>query len=60
MSDEEVLQLARWVVLIETHYSRVRAQYTPMDIEWAKDGQTGHLFIVQARPETVHSQAVRV
>ncbi|BAW95491.1 phosphoenolpyruvate synthase [[Synechococcus] sp. NIES-970] len=56
MSDEDVLTLARWATTIEEHYSAVRGQYTPMDIEWAKDGQTGQLFIVQARPETVQSQ----
>ncbi|HYM69413.1 MAG TPA: phosphoenolpyruvate synthase [bacterium] len=56
ISDEEVLQLARWAVAIEEHYSRKRHEALPMDIEWAKDGQTGELFIVQARPETVHSQ----
>ncbi len=56
ISDAEVLQLARWACLIEEHYSQRRGQYTPMDIEWAKDGVTGQLFIVQARPETVHSQ----
>ncbi len=49
LSDAEVLQLARWCVRIEEHYGQ------PMDIEWAKDGQTGELFIVQARPETVHA-----
>ncbi len=50
LTDEEVLTLARWCVLIEKHYQK------PMDIEWAKDGQSGELFIVQARPETVQSQ----
>jgi pyruvate, water dikinase len=50
LADEEVLTLARWSVAIENHYG------TPMDIEWAKDGPTGDLFIVQARPETVHSR----
>lgn len=50
LSDEEVLHLARWAARIEQHYGR------PMDIEWAKDGETGELFIVQARPETVQSQ----
>lgn len=50
LSDEEILQLADWTVLIENHYGR------PMDIEWAKDGETGELFIVQARPETVQSR----
>ncbi len=56
LSDDEILQLARWAVQIEDHYSQVRGVYTPMDIEWAKDGVTGELFIVQARPETVQSQ----
>jgi pyruvate,water dikinase len=56
LTDEEVLQLARWACTIEDHYSSVRDSYTPMDIEWAKDGLTGELFIVQARPETVQSQ----
>ncbi len=57
ISDSEVLDLARWALAIEDHYSTVRGVPTPMDIEWAKDGGTGELFIVQARPETVHSQA---
>jgi pyruvate, water dikinase len=56
ISDDEILTLARWAVIIEDHYSAVRGVYTPMDIEWAKDGETGQLFIVQARPETVQSQ----
>ncbi|MCL4156764.1 UNVERIFIED_CONTAM: hypothetical protein GTU68_006173, partial [Idotea baltica] len=55
ISDQEVLQLARWAAIIEDHYSTSRGVDTPMDIEWAKDGRTGELFIVQARPETVHS-----
>jgi pyruvate,water dikinase len=56
IDDEEILTLARWACLIEDHYSRKRSCYTPMDMEWAKDGRTSELFIVQARPETVHSQ----
>ncbi|MEG4493164.1 phosphoenolpyruvate synthase [Microcoleus sp. D3_18_C4] len=56
IQDDEILQLAKWAVVIEDHYSKVRGTYTPMDIEWAKDGNTGELFIVQARPETVQSQ----
>ncbi|PSN18446.1 phosphoenolpyruvate synthase [filamentous cyanobacterium CCP5] len=56
LSDDEILTLARWACTIEDHYSQVRHTYTPMDIEWAKDGLTGELFIVQARPETVQSQ----
>ena len=55
LSDEEVIALARMACTIEDHYSTRRGSLTPMDIEWAKDGQTGELFIVQARPETVHS-----
>jgi pyruvate, water dikinase len=56
LNDDEILQLAKWACIIENHYSQVRGMLTPMDIEWAKDGQTGELFIVQARPETVQSQ----
>lgn len=56
ISDEEILELARWACVIEDHYSAKRGQPTPMDIEWAKDGQTGELHIVQARPETVQSR----
>jgi len=56
LSDEEILQLANWACLIEDHYSQVHGIPTPMDIEWAKDGITNQLFIVQARPETVQSQ----
>jgi pyruvate,water dikinase len=55
ITDEDILRLAGWACLIEEHYSRERGQHTPMDIEWAKDGSTGELFIVQARPETVQS-----
>ena len=50
LSDEEILRLARWAALIERHYG------CPMDMEWAKDGETGEMFIVQARPETVQSR----
>jgi pyruvate,water dikinase len=50
INDDEILKLAEWACIIEDHYKK------PMDIEWAKDGKTGELFIVQARPETVHSQ----
>jgi pyruvate, water dikinase len=50
LNDDEILILARWACIIEEHYG------VPMDIEWAKDGMSGELFVVQARPETVHSQ----
>lgn len=55
LDDDEVLKLARWACRIEEHYSELAGQARPMDIEWAKDGITGELFILQARPETVHS-----
>ncbi|MBZ9728584.1 phosphoenolpyruvate synthase [Salegentibacter sp. JZCK2] len=48
LSEEEVIKLSRWILVIEKHYKR------PMDVEWAKDGLTNELFITQARPETVH------
>lgn len=57
LSDEEVEQLSRFAVIIEDHYSKERGKPTPMDIEWAKDGLDGELYILQARPETVHSRA---
>ena len=50
LTDEEITRLANWALIIENHYQK------PMDIEWAKDGITQELFIIQARPETVHSQ----
>jgi len=56
LNDNEALQLARWACTIERHYSARRGQPTPMDIEWAKDGESGDLFILQARPETVESR----
>lgn len=52
LHDEDVIVLAKWSAIIEKHYSK------PMDIEWAKDGRSGQLYIVQARPETVQSQQV--
>jgi pyruvate,water dikinase len=51
LTEDEIIKLSKWICIIEDHYR------TPMDIEWAKDGPTGDLFIVQARPETVHSQS---
>ncbi|MBW2983223.1 phosphoenolpyruvate synthase [Candidatus Woesearchaeota archaeon] len=55
ITDDEVLKLAEWACTIEDHYSNKRNKYVPMDMEWAKDGLSGELFIVQARPETVQS-----
>lgn len=49
LSDEEIITLGHWCMSIEKHYDK------PMDVEWAKDGESGKLFVVQARPETVHS-----
>ena len=54
--DDEILTLARWACIIEDHYSAKKGRPMPMDIEWAKDGHTGELFILQARPETVQSR----
>ena len=56
ISDDDVLKLADYALKIEDYYSRKAGHFRPMDIEWAKDGGTGELFIVQARPETVQSQ----
>ena len=56
IDDDDVLTLANYAVIIEKHYSEKAGKDRPMDIEWAKDGVTGELFIVQARPETVQSQ----
>jgi pyruvate,water dikinase len=56
LSDEEILTLAKWGKIIEDHYTAKRGKWTPMDTEWAKDGKTGELFIVQARPETIHAE----
>ncbi len=56
LTDDEILKLADWAILIEEHYSGRAGMYRPMDVEWAKDGIMNELFIVQARPETVHSQ----
>lgn len=55
LSEEDILTLARWGVIIEKHYSARYDKYTPMDIEWARDGLSNELYIVQARPETVQS-----
>jgi pyruvate,water dikinase len=57
LADDDILTLARWAVRIEEHYSSHAGHPTPMDVEWAKDGRSGQLFIVQARPETVHAQS---
>lgn len=56
LSDDEVLQLAHWAMAVEDHYSKRAGRDMPMDLEWAKDGRSGELFILQARPETVHGQ----
>lgn len=55
LKDEHVLQLARWVSQIEKYYSELKGYWCPMDVEWALDGHTEQLYILQARPETVHS-----
>ncbi|MFA5778359.1 MAG: phosphoenolpyruvate synthase [Candidatus Paceibacterota bacterium] len=55
LTDEEVVKMGKWCYQIEKYFSKKHNRYQPMDIEWAKDGKTGELFIVQARPETVVS-----
>lgn len=57
LTDDDVLTLARWGCRIEEHYSAKAGHVMPMDIEWAKDGRTSELYILQARPETVHALA---
>ena len=56
ISDEEVMVLADYAIKVENHYSQKAGFHKPMDMEWAKDGSDGHLYMVQARPETVESQ----
>ena len=56
ISDDEIITLAQWACIIEDHYSAEAGYFKPMDIEWGRDGVTGELFILQARPETVQSQ----
>ena len=56
LTDAQILQLADWVVAIEDYYTRIKGHWCPVDVEWAVDGLHGGLFIVQARPETVHSR----
>jgi len=58
LTDAEVLSLARQSLLIEQHYSQHHGRHMPMDIEWAKDGIDGQLYILQARPETVHAEKI--
>ncbi|MEK7553826.1 MAG: phosphoenolpyruvate synthase, partial [Patescibacteria group bacterium] len=56
LNEKEIVELARWGAIIEKHYSERAKTWTPMDMEWAKDGQTGELYIVQARPETIQAR----
>ena len=56
LNESQIIQLAQWVQKIEDYYSKIRGTWCPMDVEWAIDGLTNELFIVQARPETIHSQ----
>ena len=56
LEDEQVIELAQWVCAIEKYYSKKKGHWCPMDVEWAVDGLTNQLFIVQARPETIHSR----
>jgi pyruvate, water dikinase len=56
LNETEIVELARWGAIIEKHYSDRAKTWTPMDMEWARDGQTNQLFIVQARPETIQAR----
>ena len=56
LDEDDILLLAKWACVIEDHYSKKAGYFKPMDMEWAKDGITNQIFIVQARPETVQSQ----
>ncbi|SDF06101.1 phosphoenolpyruvate synthase [Chitinophaga filiformis] len=56
LRDKQIMQLAEWVCKIEDYYTQLKGKWCPMDIEWALDGLSNELFIVQARPETIHSQ----
>lgn len=55
LSDAQILLLSKWVCIIEEYYTALKGKWCPMDIEWALDGLKGDLYIVQARPETIHS-----
>ena len=56
ISDKQALKITKWVCLIEDHYSKLKGKWCPMDVEWAIDGLSNELYIVQARPETIHSR----
>jgi pyruvate,water dikinase len=58
LTDDEIFELAQYGITIEKHYSKLKGAWSPMDIEWAKDGINGKLYIVQARPETIHASKV--
>lgn len=55
LTDDQILLLGKWVMIIEEYYTRLKGKWCPMDVEWAIDGMSGELYIVQARPETIHS-----
>ncbi|MDD4662961.1 MAG: phosphoenolpyruvate synthase, partial [Candidatus ainarchaeum sp.] len=59
LNEKQITQLAKWACIIEDHYSKKAGYYKPMDMEWAVDGVTNKMYIVQARPETVQSQRKR-
>ncbi len=56
LTDAQILQLSYWVMAIEQYYTTIKGHWCPMDVEWALDGESKELFIVQARPETIHSR----
>ena len=59
INDTQILEIAKWVTSIEKYYSELKGYWCPMDVEWAIDGLTNELYIVQARPETIHSRKKR-
>ena len=59
INDAQILEIAKWVTSIEKYYSELKGYWCPMDVEWAIDGLTNELYIVQARPETIHSRKKR-
>lgn len=60
LTDDEVLTLARHVLIIEQHYSGIKGSWSPMDVEWAKDSDDGKIYIIQARPETIHGSKKKI